>query len=644
MDPISAAGIALSVASLASQVLAGCVRGIQLIITAKDLPAECMYLNLRLRMEEQRLFAWSETSGLLDYDEDSTRVLGSNIFGLHRLTVLELLVQIRVLFEEFETQQRKYKGLDTHDSLSEQTDDSNVDDALVPLTTKRKSFIDKAMKMLHATKQGMGEAPKRLRWAAFDKNNFEILLQRFSSLNDGISSLLDSGLQREIYNTTQDTNRSLLQLRHDIHDIAQLVKATMVLNIQHQPSFNPTNSRFYESNERYVAGLHLLTQLAQFKAFNEAVETTDPIDEATSKLLALGEIKRDRLKVKMNKNRVKFLEPVSSPDGGPVRSEALYTRDDGSQLPVWVEWKEYDWQPPGKPCPAPYITDRVQKLAALLHHQPKPDFFRVPQCLGYFDNATHEIDESTGTYIDDEADYRIGFVFQKPDDTYSECRPVSLLELLRNGKKPSVTDRILLAQAVANCILYLHAVDWLHKGLRSHNIIFFEPIEEGTVGTTVDYKKPYLSGFEFARPARREEQTEIPGDNAEHNMYRHPKAHSQGAGPHEKFRKSFDIYGMGVVLVELGHWMTVDQVLGLDLKTVKGKGKIAAIVKSALLGEERMNDLGANMGSVYQMVVKECLTSGGKLGVEENDNGSEDGNVSINFYNEVVEKLLSIRV
>jgi hypothetical protein len=39
---------------------------IQFIITAKNLPEESKYLNLRLRMEQQRLFAWSETSGLLD--------------------------------------------------------------------------------------------------------------------------------------------------------------------------------------------------------------------------------------------------------------------------------------------------------------------------------------------------------------------------------------------------------------------------------------------------------------------------------------------------------------------------------------------------------------------------------------------------
>jgi hypothetical protein len=595
-------------------------------------------------MEEQRLFAWSEASGLLNFDEDSARVLESNVFGLHRLTVLELLVQVRVLFEDFEKQQRRYKGLDTHDYPSEKDEGlpSDPSSSLMPLTTKRKTFVDKVMNKLQATKQGIEEAPKRLRWAAFDKKNFELLLQRFSSLNDSISGLLDSGLQREIYNTTQDTHRSLLQFRHDINDIAQLVKATLALTMQRQSAFAPANFRALDSNEKHIEGLHLLAQLAQFKAFNEAIGTTDPIDNATSELLALGETKRDRLNIKMDKSRVQFLQTVSLQD---TRCEASYTRDDGSQQSVWVEWKEYDWQPPGKPCPTPLITDRVQKLTALLRHEPKPDYFRVPHCLGYFDNATHEIDESTGNYIDDEADYRIGFVFQKPETSDPLCEPISLLELLRNGEKPSVTDRITLAQAVANCILYLHAVDWLHKGLRSHNIVFFKPVG---AAMGIDYSKPYLSGFDFARPARREEQTEIPGDNAEYNMYRHPKAHSQASGPHEKFRKSFDIYSLGVILVELGHWMSIDQVLGLELGKLKGKGRVAAIVKSSLLEEKRGDELRANMGSVYQRAVKKCLAGGEQLGIDENENESEDSAVaaklSMNFYNEVVRKLLDIRI
>lgn len=53
--------------------------GIQLLITAKNFPDEFKYLNLRLRMEQQRLFAWSETSGLAALDSNNQqKILETN--------------------------------------------------------------------------------------------------------------------------------------------------------------------------------------------------------------------------------------------------------------------------------------------------------------------------------------------------------------------------------------------------------------------------------------------------------------------------------------------------------------------------------------------------------------------------------------
>ncbi len=76
MDPVSAAGLAIGVASIGLQIYTGCIQGIQLLITAQNFPEECKYLNLRLRMEQQRLFAWSETSGLLDLElKDNKKIL-----------------------------------------------------------------------------------------------------------------------------------------------------------------------------------------------------------------------------------------------------------------------------------------------------------------------------------------------------------------------------------------------------------------------------------------------------------------------------------------------------------------------------------------------------------------------------------------
>lgn len=622
---------------------------------------------MRLRLEQQRLFAWSETSGLLDYDADNnTKVLESNAFGLHRSTVLELLVQIKVLFEDFEKHQKRHKGLETtseqQDVLASPTTNEKADevdsgkdslDALVPLPPKRKAFIDKALRVWKAT---TNEGPKRLRWAAFDKDAFEGLLQRFSALNDSITDLLDMRLRDEIYSVTQDTNRGVLQLTHDLADLQQLVKATLVLTLQSKsvsppPPYQPSESMAKNN----VTGMELLGQLARFKAFNEFIELESPLNltGSTTDLLQLRDSAAEKLSMKIEKSSIHIPHTKSAAGEEENRCEAMYKRPDGTVQQVWIEWKDYDWETPGNPCPAPLVIERAQKLAALLHHRAKPAPFRVPHCLGYFDNADHSYDDeedrrSSRSYspTDEENECRIGFVFEKPESVLPSSPPISLHSLLCNSRKPRVTDRIALATAVANCILYLHSVNWLHKGLRSNNIVFFRC--EKT--KKIEFSKPYISGFDFARPERLrpDEETEIPVDSLEYNLYRHPNTQDTNLGLRETYRKSFDVYSLGVVLVEVAHWMPIDQVLEIDLTASKNKPKISLAVREKLLDPEMVEAVGANMGEVYEQAVRRCLIGGTELGIEKGKDETKDGTVAANlsmvFYEEVVKKLEEVRV
>ncbi len=145
-------------------------------------------------MEQQRLFAWSETSGLLDLQNANDRkIRESNTFVIHRTTILDLLVQIQCLFQEFERAQKKNSHLivvfDPVGSDDEITQDPAEDSstAHVPLPERRRHFIIKAMKDVKSkTEDNLSEGKRRLRWATFDKRAFEDLLQRFSTLNDNM--------------------------------------------------------------------------------------------------------------------------------------------------------------------------------------------------------------------------------------------------------------------------------------------------------------------------------------------------------------------------------------------------------------------------------------------------------------------------
>lgn len=630
----------------------------QFIITARDTPKDQQYLVLRLRLEQQRLFAWSETSGLLDYDaENNSRVLESNVFGLHRSTVLDLLVQIKVLFEGFEESQVRHKRLRTEDVPAVQHESKHRGIASipasetplethndpVPLSPKRRRYLKIALDSWgKASKSGM----KRLRWTAFDKEDFESLLQHFSALNDSITGLLDTRLQKEIWSTTQDTNRAVLQLHHELADLQQIVKATYAmtaLSLHSQASSNPPPYQAARSEKNNASGLETLAQLARFKAFNESIEADTPPDYTTAsilKMLKLGDPGAEKTAMKISRSAIVFDSDAAAQ---AARCEATYRRPDGTSQRVWVEWKDYDCAPSSPPGPPPLIVDRAQKLAALLHHQPKPAHFRVPHCLGYFDNSERDADRpqtpspdsDAEDSADDDCDFRIGFVFEKPPGTPPGTVPVSLLQLLqdRARPRPSVTDRVALARALANCILYLHSVNWLHKGLRSDNIIFFPCAAPAAASGTqdeqqpqdqqqpqdgqhpqVDYAKPYLSGFDFARPARPGEFTEQPADDVEAAMYRHPATLRAGAA-REAYRKSFDVYALGVVLVELAHWRRIDGVVGkldararaasaggdsvtevFDLERARGHPRLVEGIRGTLLRGGSVREIGARMG------------------------------------------------
>lgn len=294
MDPVSAAGLALGVAGIGLQIYTGCIQGIQLLVTAANFPEDCRYLNLRLRMEQQRLFAWSETSGLLDANaENRDKILASNTFVLHRTTVLDLLVQVQCLFDEFRRHQEQNRHLGTSAEPSGVGDlerpEKDAAEANFPLPARRRDFIRRAMRELREKGR---QGALRLRWVSFDKLGFETLLSRFSMLNDSMTDILDARMQVEIHHTVQDTNRGVLQLHHKIADLGRLVQA---LNVKLEAGVVPTaqvtplSAKQKASN---ATGLELLSQLAKFKAFNESIESDrkTPWDEATALSLGLGEL------------------------------------------------------------------------------------------------------------------------------------------------------------------------------------------------------------------------------------------------------------------------------------------------------------------------------------------------------------------
>ncbi|KAM0515828.1 hypothetical protein ACHAPE_005907 [Trichoderma viride] len=614
-----------------------------LLVTALGYQDDCKHLNLRLRLEQQRLFAWSETSGLLDVNSDNQeRILNSNVFHLHRQTVLDLLVQVQCLFDEFIAYQSKHSNLTPFRDDGEFLVSPELDakQASFPISEKKRLFIKKAMMNL---KQKSQEGLKRFKWVSFDKEGFEQLLAKFTLLNDTMMNILDHSLQVEIRHTVQDTNRGVLLLHHKIADLSHLVLALKdQLEIRNLPGA-PSRTRLSKTErEASVAELKQLSRLAKFKAFNETIDpksdTPALIDDAVAGFLELAKPGEQRL-VQLPKYLIE-LNPSTDESEDP-RCEAILKTAQGKKK-VWIEWKDYDNAGNTGCLSKAEIVDRVRKLACLLHHSPKPEAFRTPHCIGFFDKADPDAPEDDVDILD----RRLGLVFERPDsqDVHDTLPPVSLRELLLDAtvRKPRVTDRIKLAHALSNCLLYLHAVNWLHKGLRSHNILFFK-----TKTGHVDYSQVFLSGFDFSRPGGSEEVTEIPGFDAEHDLYRHPRAQSNQGKLRERSKKSFDIYSLGVIFVELAHWKPVEGVLGIEMRLAKGQSDVVRQVRGDLLVPERVADLGAEMGEKFEEATRRCLVGERELGLEPGDDETADevaSRLSGSYYDDVVKKLADIVV
>ena len=460
--------------------------------------------------------------------------------------------------------------------------------------------------------------PKRLKWASFYKEKYEKLVARLQELNDVLIDLVDSNTRVAIRNSTRETSTTILHLHSKVDDLVQLFEALVP---EKPASLSACSLSSNYDSALYTLQKQELAELTYFKAINTSIESNTALTFSG----IMNENKQPH-NLKLARSDIHLHTGF---EGAHNRCEADYQENLGPREAVWVEWREYE---PLMQAQLNLNPSRVDKLVSLLSDVHKPDLLRVPHCLGYF--------------IDPEGDEigfrrrRLGFVFEKPSSTCTA--PISLRRLIEIRKKPLLTERVSLAKAIANSLMSLHSVNWLHKGLRSENIIFFS---KGSSG--IEFSCPYLSGFDYARPAFREDMTERVSEDPEADMYRHPRTH--GFGPFEArqgFKRTFDIYSLGIVLVEIATWRVVEAVLNIEEPKLLDVSALRSI-QARLLNEKcHLEDVGANAGSNFSCATRNCLDSTAALGIghmDDENNVQVAAKVSQNFYHYVLLPLEEIQ-
>jgi hypothetical protein len=504
----------------------------------------------------------------------------------------------------------KYIELHANQGISTHEDDEKDQEARVDLLAEfssvkvqysgsspkvKKGLLGSAKTILRDSKSVI-KHPRKLKWVFFSTARFENLLVRLKELIDYLHEILDDQQLRAIYKTTQNTYLEMLQIRGTIKELIEAVK--------------PLNfSGLEDADDR--AQEDQVLQLAKFK-----VAAFTLSEEITGGRVVVSEFPRST-----------FTFDNSNPLEGPV-SAAL--KNGASDKRVWVEWKEIKDPDCEALSGATESLDRIKELAALLSLD-KPTEFRAAKCLGYIDGRQ-----------DQQAQGQFGMVFEIPQYERARGDPISLLKAIKHHARPSLSNRVCLAHKISSCVFYLHSVNWLHKGLRSQNILCFANASENKL------ESPYLIGFEYARPARIDEVTEATPVSADRELYRHPNIQGSDAESRQYYRKTFDIYSLGIILLEIALWKSIDEIIGItDIESVSPK--VTFGVRESLLQDESsvLKDIRACVGDMFYEAVRACLVGADAFGIGATDQetSAETGaKLQERFRMEVLDKIGSISV
>jgi len=262
------------------------------------------------------------------------------------------------------------------------------------------------------------------------------------------------------------------------------------------------------------------------------------------------------------------------------------------------------------------IIRRVN-LARLLATPNKPPSFHVLDCIGFIDGGFHQ---PTKFF------HRLPDIYQLPTGKVSETlMPQDLFWLLKR-EVPPLEQRIALSQVLVTSLHSLHLNGWLHKSLNSKNVLLF-PDTSGNF----DLAAPRIVGYTQSRPDGDIWNSAGYEGTSPGSLSRciHPNYTSQRRWEGKaRFRRIYDYYSMGIILLEIGIWKPYRHMLKL---------KTGPEDKFFLEYAPRLVSL---VGSAYADAVTKCLQIAFK---EDTPGASAEGQLN-EFYNDVVEPIMDMKV
>jgi hypothetical protein len=396
---------------------------------------------------------------------------------------------------------------------------------------------------------------QKLKWVIKDKEKFGKLVERLTGLNNGLYSLIEP-LEASI-----------------------LAKAV-------------------------VGELLRTLDLARLRVLCTAAKTTSNASDVAS----LGALRQRAVEITRFPDSIPDMELPGTSKGltlfsagrGERRTVGSYQGEkNGTPEPtklVLVEWKIIESNLTGQE--KEILDTTTNSLAFFLNHNNKSEGLRSLTCIG----VTKPVSQSAESI-------RYGLVYDLPGKSTEKKPPLSLFEMLRDDKNEiDLGNKFLIAQVLVQSLHELHVANWLHKAICSENVLFIRQSGASGPRGQISASSVYLAGYEFSRPGRLRDPTQPAGD-----VVRSVYAHPAYRGGDIKYRRLFDIYSLGVVLLEIGLWQ--------NAATSVRPGLTANNIQELLI-ESCEEELGPAMGRVYRNAVHCCLT--GDFAVEGLNSVKED--------------------
>ncbi|KAI0455755.1 prion-inhibition and propagation-domain-containing protein [Xylaria acuta] len=604
------AGLILSTVSLIFQVFSGCVQGYQLFSEAKGLEVNHQFLRIRFKTEQYRLLDWADIAGL---SEDDATLVINQAMKPHLLDILDQQYRLMLRFGRVDERLRPLVKPFIQEERDDLDDRQCDEERLTNRFPTTRPLYLKALKYIQATTKH----PVRIRWAISDKSKVEDILFKLTTLNDSLHQLFTSQQLQILQDNIIRTNYQIVQMNQRFEHLCQLIEADLLLGTNTAAQTQPVPSRGTYSR---------LASLAKFKGFKSAVEE-GALDETMRTQLRLDHSLNQPQPMKLSSADIQLIDEKVYAEW--QRTPAWYKCSLAPWKRVWIEWTSTKVsQTMAHKNSEPLILKRFENLVCLLRENELTAQFHALQCHGYY--LRHS-----------QFGVQYGLVFESPPDANAESDPISLFDLLHEDGVPSLGARLALVRVLTEAVEKLHAVNWLHKGLRSQNILFFADSAD-----KVDFSMPFLSGFEYSRPDSADYLSESPPAIAAEDLYRHPSV--QG-GLHESghgfgYKKQYDIYSLGILILEIAYWKPVYQILGYRSAQLI-KPSETTRVKEVLLSGKYGKKISAYMGDVVSEVWRASLMGPASFGVLEDDSDAVMGaRLQEKFFELFVKRLQQLHI